>query len=54
MEKGDTIARLCGNDREKVKEALEYLKSGYTFGEKETEKMRSVFAKVTKDEVIRY
>lgn len=54
VEKGDTIARLCGNDREKVKEALEYLKSGYTFGEKETEKMRSVFAKVTKDEVIRY
>lgn len=54
VEKGDTIARLCGNDREKVKEALEYLKSGYTFGKKETEKMRSVFAKVTKDEVIRY
>lgn len=54
VEKGDTIARLCGNDREKVKEALEYLKSGYTFGEKEPEKMRSVFAKVTKDEVIRY
>lgn len=54
VKKGDVIAVLCGNTESKVKEALEYLKNGYTFGKEEVESIKSVFAKVTKNQVIRY
>lgn len=52
VEKGEEIAVLCGNDNDKLKQALECLKDAYTFGNNPVKKGRSVIAKVTKNEVI--
>lgn len=51
IKKGDMIAELFASDEDKLSSALEYLKTGYTFGNKPGKEMKTILAYVSKSEV---
>ena len=51
IKKGDVIAELFASDEDKISSALEYLKTGYTFGDKPGKEMKTILAYVSKSEV---
>jgi pyrimidine-nucleoside phosphorylase len=51
VEKGEVLATLYSNDKEKIKTAEEYLQRAYTFSEKKPKLLKNIIAYVTKNGV---
>ena len=52
IKKGDIIAELFTSDKDKIKQAISFLKNGYRFGDKQVEKQKTIIAFVSSSGVV--
>lgn len=52
IKKGDVIAELFTSDKDKIKQAIGFLKNGYKFGDKQVEKQKTIIAFVSSSGVV--
>lgn len=52
IKKGDVIAELFSSDKDKIKQAISFLKNGYRFGDKQVEKQKTIIAFVSSSGVV--
>ena len=52
IKKGDIIAELYTSDKDKIKQAISFLKNGYRFGDKQVEKQKTIIAFVSSSGVV--